>query len=90
MAAIVPVWVDGLFFGSVCIISRLDSGDFWVGSRGFGWFRVVSGGFGVFGWFRVVSGFINVIAPGQALPRVHMMICCLGASSRSSDHYEII
>ena len=29
-------------------------------------------------------------APGQALPRVHMMICCPGASSASSNHYEII
>ena len=31
-----------------------------------------------------------MIAPGQALPRVHMMTCCLGASSSSSDHYEFI
>ena len=49
-----------------------------------------------------------MIAPGQALPRVHMMICCPGAmlprvnfiapgqlhcpgaSSSSSDHYELI
>ena len=43
-----------------------------------------------------------MIAPGQALPRVHMMICCPGgkvalgqlhwpgASLWSSDHYEII
>ena len=31
-----------------------------------------------------------MIAPGQALPRVHMMICCPGASSSSSDHYEFI
>ena len=30
-----------------------------------------------------------ITAPGQALPRVHM-ICCPGASSRSSDHYEIL
>ena len=35
---------------------RLDAGDFWVGSGGFGWFQVVSG---EFGWFRVVSCFIN-------------------------------
>ena len=31
-----------------------------------------------------------MIAPGQALPRVHMMICCPGASSSKSDHYEFI
>ena len=37
-----------------------------------------------------------MIAPGQALTRVHMMICCPGStslpgpSSRSSDHYEMI
>ena len=31
-----------------------------------------------------------MIAPGQVLPRVRMMICCPGASSRSSDHYELI
>ena len=31
-----------------------------------------------------------IIALGQALPRVHMMICYSRASSRSSDHYEII
>ena len=31
-----------------------------------------------------------MIAPGQVLPRVHIMICCPGASSTSSDHYEII
>ena len=31
-----------------------------------------------------------MIAPGQALPRVHMMICCPGASSSSSDRYEFI
>ena len=37
-----------------------------------------------------------MIAPGQALPRVHMMICCPGATSlprgkfMSSDHYEFI
>ena len=43
-----------------------------------------------------------MIAPGQALPRVHMMICCAwetlpqvnfiapGASLSSSDHYEFI
>ena len=43
-----------------------------------------------------------MIAPGQALPRVQMMICCPrgnvapgqlhcpGASSSSSDHYEFI
>ena len=30
-----------------------------------------------------------MIAPGQALPRVHM-ICCPGASSSSSDHCEFI
>ena len=30
------------------------------------------------------------IAPGQALPRVHMMVCCPGASSSSSDHNEFI
>ena len=29
-------------------------------------------------------------APGQALPRVHMMICCPGVSSSLSDHYEFI
>ena len=28
--------------------------------------------------------------PGKALPRVHMVVCCPGASSSSSDHYEII
>ena len=45
----------------------------------------------------------EMIAPGQELPRVHMMVCCPGAtlpkvnsihcpgaSSLSSDHYEII
>ena len=53
---ITPVWVDGSLFGSVYIMSRLDSGDFWVGSGSLGWFQVVSGGFG---WFRVVSCFIN-------------------------------
>ena len=53
MTVIMPVWVDGSFFGSVYIMSRSDSGDFWVGSGGFGWFRVVSGGFG---WVRIVSG----------------------------------
>ena len=43
-----------------------------------------------------------MIAPGQALPRVHMMICCPGGnvapgqlhcpgvSSSLSDHYEFI
>ena len=31
-----------------------------------------------------------MIAPGQALPPVHMMISCPGASSSSSDHYEFI
>ena len=31
-----------------------------------------------------------MIAPGQALPRVHMMICCTGASLSKSDHYEFI
>ena len=31
-----------------------------------------------------------MIAPGQALPRVHMMICCPWASSSSSDHYKFI
>ena len=31
-----------------------------------------------------------MVAPGQALPRVHMMICCPGASSSSSDQYEFI
>ena len=40
-----------------------------------------------------------MIAPGQALPRVHMMICshddlgqlhCPGVSSSLSDHYEFI
>ena len=31
-----------------------------------------------------------MIAPGQELPRVHMMIRCPGASSSSSDHYEYI
>ena len=55
MTVIMPVWVDGSFFGSAYIMSRLDSGDFCVGSGGFGWFQVVSGGFG---WFRVVSCFI--------------------------------
>ena len=45
MAVIGPVWVDGSYFGSVCIMSGLDSGDFKVGSGGFGWFRMVSGGF---------------------------------------------
>ena len=42
MAVIGPVWVDGSFFGSVYIMSGLDSGDFWVGSDGFGWFQVLS------------------------------------------------
>ena len=37
-------------------MSGLDSGDFWVVSGGFGWFRVGSDDFG---WFQVVSGFIN-------------------------------
>ena len=66
MAVIGPVWVNGSFFGSVYIMLRLDSGDFWMGLSGFGWFQVVSGGFGWFrvgsdgfGWVRVVSGFIN-------------------------------
>ena len=45
MAVIGPVWVDGSFFGSVYIMSGLDSGNFWVGSGGFGWVRMVSGGF---------------------------------------------
>ena len=31
-----------------------------------------------------------MIAPRQELPRVHMMICCPGASSSKSDHYEYI
>ena len=36
-----------------------------------------------------------MIAPGQALPRVHMIVApgqlhCPGASSTSSDHYEFI
>ena len=31
-----------------------------------------------------------MIASGQALPCVHMMICCPGTSSSSSDHYEFI
>ena len=53
MTVIMPVSVDGSFFGSVYMMSRLDSGDFWVGSGGFRWFRVVSGGFG---WLRMVSG----------------------------------
>ena len=52
MTVIMPVWVDGSFFGSVYIMSRLDSGDFWVASGGFGWFRVGSDGFG---WFHVLS-----------------------------------
>ena len=43
MAVIGPVWVNGSFFGSVYIMLGLDSGDFWVGSDGFGWVRVVSG-----------------------------------------------
>ena len=57
-----PVWVDRSFFGSVYIMSRLDSGDFWVGSGGFRWFWVVWGGFrwfrvgsDGFGWFHVLS-----------------------------------
>ena len=28
-----------------------------------------------------------MIAPGQALPPVHIMICCPGVSSSLSDHY---
>ena len=35
---------------------RVVSGRFWLGSGGFGSFRVSSDGFG---WVRVVSGFIN-------------------------------
>ena len=31
-----------------------------------------------------------MIAPGQALPRVHMMICCPGASSSKFDLYKFI
>ena len=35
-----------------------------------------------------------MIAPGQALPRIHKIICCPGATLRagsvSSDHYEFI
>ena len=45
MAVIGPVWVKGLFFGSVYIMSGLGSGDFWVVSGGFRRVRVVSGGF---------------------------------------------
>ena len=30
-----------------------------------------------------------MVAPRQALARVHMMICCPGASSTLSNHYEI-
>ena len=56
MTVIMPVWVDGSFFGSVYIMPRLGSGDFWVGSGGFGWFRVGSDGFG---WFHVLSITIN-------------------------------
>ena len=40
------------------------------------------------------SGTVNypgaMIASGQALPHVHMIICCPWASSSSSDHYESI
>ena len=57
MAVIGPVWVDGSFFGSVYIMSGLDSGDFWVGSGGFRWFRVGSDGFG---WFHVLSITMNL------------------------------
>ena len=42
MTVIMPVWVDGSFFGSVYIMSRLDSGDFWVVSGGLRWFHVLS------------------------------------------------
>ena len=52
MAVIGPVWVDGSVFGSVYIMSGLDSGDFWVVSGGFRWFQVVSDGFV---WFQVLS-----------------------------------
>ena len=63
MAVIGPVQVDRSFFGSVHIMSRLDSGDFWVGSGGFWWFWVVSGGFG---WVRMVSsGFMFYQLPIQ-------------------------
>ena len=48
-------------------------------------------------WLRACShepGTVNypgvMVAPGKALPRVHRMICCPGASSSSSDHYEFI
>ena len=54
MAVIGPVWVDGSFFGSENIMSGLDSGDFWVSSGGFR-------------WFRVVSGFINNVLFAQSL-----------------------
>ena len=36
--------------------------------------------------FRAFSHEPGTVAPGQVLPRVHMMICCPGASSSSSDH----
>ena len=70
MTVIMPVRVDGSFFGSVYIMSRLDSGNYWVGSGGFGWFQVVSGGFGWvrvgsdgFGWFHVLSITVNQMGP---------------------------
>ena len=52
MTVIGSVWIDGSFFGSVYMMSGLDSGDFWVGSGGFRWFRVGSDGFG---WFQILS-----------------------------------
>ena len=55
-----PVWADESFFGSVYIMSRLDSG----------WVQVVLGGFG---WFRVVSDFINNVKLIQRLLPVHIM-----------------
>ena len=62
MTVIMPVWVDGSFFGLVYMMSRLDSGDFWVGLGGF-W--VVSGGFG---WFHVLS--ITIKMKQEEKPRI--------------------
>ena len=52
---------------------------------------------GVAGLVRACShepGTVNypevLIAPGQALPRVHMIISCPGATSLSSNYYEFI
>ena len=54
-------------------MSGLDSGDFWVVSGGFGWFRVGSDGFG---WFQVLS--ITKNNYYLVLPRIiSMKILCV-------------